>query len=168
MIFLLFALFFGIVFVLLNTQIPISNEKKKITSSSVQIIQVFDGDTFSAKINGVTEKIRILGIDTPEVAGGYREGECFGENASAFTKKVLAGKSVVLIPSKTGDDTDQYGRYLRYVEIDGKDFGKILLEEGYAQSYKKFPHDKRAVYNTLESQAKTQQKGLWGKCFSSY
>lgn len=165
LVFVSFSIFFGIVLSLENKTFPIANEKKNVVASSVQIIQVFDGDTFSAKINGVTEKIRILGIDTPEVAGGYQQAECYGENASAFAKKMLAGKSVTLIPSQTGDDTDQYGRYLRYVEIDGTDFGKTLLAEGYAQSYKKFPHDRKSDYNSTEQKAKLAYKGLWGKCF---
>lgn len=137
---------------------------KKYTEEVV-VAQVFDGDTFSAKINGVTEKIRILGIDTPEVSGGYKDAECFGENASVFTKKKLTGKIVTLYESKIGDKTDKYGRFLRYVEFEKKDFGELLILEGYAQSYKKFPHDRKLEYNQSEKNAKDQKKGLWGKCF---
>ncbi len=115
-------------------------------------------------MDGVVEKIRILGINTPEVSGGHRDAECFGAEASTFVKKILHGKSVVLSTSKTGDHVDRYGRFLRYVSIDGKDLGAMLILEGYAESYKKFPHDRRDEYNKLEKKAKTAKNGMWGKC----
>lgn len=159
-----FFIIIGLILFWIETTSPKNISQNNFQPETVKIEQVFDGDTFSAKINGVNEKIRILGIDTPEVSGGYREGECFGENASVFTKKTLAGKSVMLISSKTGDQTDQYGRLLRYVELNNEDIGKTLIAEGYAESYKKFPHDRKQEYNSLEKKAKSEKKGLWGSC----
>lgn len=164
---LFLLIFFGEYWYQVIKNIPLSSEPPA-NAELVTVVQVFDGDTFSAKINGVTEKIRIVGIDTPEVSGGYRDAECFGKEASVFTKALLSGKSVQLQTSRLGDKTDKYGRLLRYVVLDGKDVGEMLISKGYAESYKKFLHDRRNEYNQQEINAKNSKMGLWQKCFSSH
>lgn len=125
------------------------------------IWKVIDGDTLEVIRNEEVVKIRILGIDTPEKEGGFRPAECFGDHASDYAKTFLESKTAVLLESKTGDKVDKYGRLLRYVFIDGKDFGGHLITQGYAESYKKFPHDRKHHYNTLETQAQKNKKGMW-------
>lgn len=126
-----------------------------------EIWNVIDGDTLEVIIHEKTEKIRILGINTPEKEGGFRTAECFGDHASDYAKEYLDNKKVLLLESKTGDKKDRYGRLLRYVFVEGEDFGAHLIKEGYAESYKKFPHDRQSYYNTLESESQKQNKGMW-------
>jgi len=125
------------------------------------ILYTFDGDTYSVKVNEKKEKIRVLGIDTPEKKGGFRPEGCFGDHASDYAKEQLQNKKVGLLKPSTYENTDKYGRLLRYVFLDGQDFGAHLISEGYAFSYKKFPHPRRAHYNALEKEAQKNKKGMW-------
>ena len=67
----------------------------------------------------------------------------FGREASAFTKAALEGKTVLLQKDRTGDTVDRYGRWLRYVLLDGDNFNARLIRDGYAHAYRRFPFSKR-------------------------
>jgi endonuclease YncB( thermonuclease family) len=96
------------------------------SSTAWEVINIVDGDTIDVRSSaGVTERVRIIGIDTPE------RGECgFSEAASALASMV-SGKSVRL-PSGARDDRDRYERILRYVDADGRDAGRELIIKGFA------------------------------------
>lgn len=153
-------LFFGC------TEISAPKEREEKTIN-YKIEYIYDGDTLSLIIDGKKEKIRILGIDTPEV-DGYRTAECYGDDASAYAKEYLKKKRVTLLKSKIGDEKDRYERLLRYVFVEGKDFGAHLIKEGYAESYKIFPHDRMEYYNELEKEAQENKKGMWNEENCSY
>src|SRR3954470_18399328 len=85
-----------------------------------------DGDTLW--LSGIG-KVRLIGIDTPEVFG---QAECFGEAASAFTARVLPPGTHVRYRLGV-DPRDRYGRALAYVYLaDGRLFNELLAERGYA------------------------------------
>jgi len=135
--------------------------EKERETDEYPVVHIFDGDTYFINVNGKKEKIRVLGIDTPEKEGGFRPEGCFGDHASDYAKEQLTNKKVGLLKPSTHENTDKYGRLLRYVFLDGQDFGAHLISEGYAFSYKKFPHPRRAYYNTLEKEAQKNKKGMW-------
>ena len=92
---------------------------------------VIDGDTF--RYNG--EKIRIVGIDTPETHPSRCPlEEELGPRAAVRLQELLNEGSFELRPL-AGRDTDQYGRYLRYVIRNGNSIGDTLIAEGLARSY---------------------------------
>jgi len=108
---------------------------------------VYDGDTLLATKDGVEEKVRLIGIDSPEIdACGY------GEARSALNEAVL-GQYVTLVGGAEAD-RDQYGRLLRYVELDGEDLGLRLIEEGLAaarfDSRTGQPHDREDAYRDAD------------------
>lgn len=107
------------------------------------VVSVIDGDTFDAERDGTRERVRIIGIDTPE-----RE-QCGYEEATAAAKAVIAGRAVTLMPGAE-TDRDKYGRLLRYVEVDGSDVGLGLIEQGLAvaryDSRTSQPHDRELAY----------------------
>ena len=144
-----------------NTEIVETKTYENIEIELYPVLYVFDGDTFETNINGKKEKIRILGIDTPEVDGGFRTADCYGDDASKYAKEYLKGKNVAFLTSKIGDEKDKYGRLLRYVFVDGVDFGAHLIETGYAENYKTFPHDRRSYYNQIEKTAQNAKIGMW-------
>src|SRR5260221_11641408 len=72
----------------------------------VQITRVVDGDTIEVNLNSKVEKVRFLGINTPETVDPRKPVECFGPEASQETKKLLAGQVVVL--EKDTEDKDKY------------------------------------------------------------
>jgi micrococcal nuclease len=124
------------------------------------VLGVADGDTITVDIEGTRERIRLIGIDAPEVGG---TPECFGDEASVYAKGMLSGAAVGLVPDPTQDDRDRYGRLLRYVVLaDGTDFGAQLLQLGYAHEYTyDNPYQRQATYRTAESTAHSADRGLW-------
>ncbi len=126
------------------------------------VARVVDGDTLGVTFaDGKQEKVRIVGIDTPETVDPRKPVQCFGREASDYMKVLVSGKTVIL-EKKPDEDRDKYGRLLRYVMLDGQDIGAQMIGEGYAFSYKVFPHPRLAQYNQLERQARSERRGLWG------
>lgn len=136
-------------------------------SLNATITHVVDGDTFDAELDGVGKvRIRMLGVNTPETVDPRKTVECFGKDASNFSKKTLGlGSRVWLEPDPMADERDKYGRLLRNVVLkDGTDYNALLIREGYAYAYLGFPLDpKRKVeLKALEKEAKAAKRGLWG------
>ncbi|MDD2891888.1 MAG: thermonuclease family protein, partial [Candidatus Gracilibacteria bacterium] len=97
----------------------ISYKQESGTGILYDVISVVDGDTIKIDINGKTETIRILGIDTPEkfaTRTGYKE--CYGEEASDYAKKLLTGKKVRIEFDDTQDKNDKYGRVLAHIFLE--------------------------------------------------
>lgn len=90
------------------------------------VVDIVDGDTIDVRSrDGVAERVRIIGIDTPE------RGVCgFGE-ASVALADLLVGRRVTLVAGAV-DDRDRYGRLLRYVDVGETDAGLELLRRGLA------------------------------------
>ena len=75
----------------------------------------------------------------------------------------IEGKTVMLQKDRTGDTVDRYGRWLRYVLLDGDNFNARLIREGYAHAYRRFPFSKRTEFIRLEEQARRRGIGLWNR-----
>ena len=89
------------------------------------VTKIVDGDTVDVTKAGTTNRIRVIGIDTPEV------GQCGYLEATANMKALLAGKHVNVVAGAR-DDVDRYGRYLRYLDVDGTDAGLRQIQAGLA------------------------------------
>ncbi|MEK7218689.1 MAG: thermonuclease family protein, partial [Patescibacteria group bacterium] len=126
------------------------------------VTTVVDGDTFKVQLDKV-ESVRMIGIDTPETVHPSKPVQCFGREASAKLKELLQGKDIAL-EKNPAEDRDKYDRLLRYVNLDGTDIGAKMIEEGYAYSYKQYPHPRLEAYNALEKAARDGNRGLWGSC----
>ncbi len=107
--------------------------------------------------------MRYIGIDTPETVDPRRPVECFGREASERNAQLVEGRSVGL--ERDVSETDQFGRLLRYVWVDGKMVNALLVEEGYATATV-FPPDVRyaELFAALEAQAREAGRGLWSAC----
>ena len=129
------------------------------------LIKVIDGDTISVSINGRSEIVRVIGIDTPEVVDTRKTVECFGKEASGFATVTLQdNKTLFLESDPTQGDRDKYQRLLRYVWIDGGkvDFGKLMIDGGYASEYTyDLPYKHQKSYKEAEKVAREAKKGLW-------
>ena len=130
---------------------------------SAQVERVIDGDTIQVLVDGTPRVIRLIGVDTPETKHPTKPVQYFGREASAFTKAALEGKTVMLQKDRTGDTVDRYGRWLRYVLLDGDNFNARLIREGYAHAYRRFPFSKRTEFIRLEEQARSRGTGLWNR-----
>lgn len=130
------------------------------------VVKVVDGDTIEARTDrgNETEKIRLLGINTPESVDPRRPVQCFGKEASTFAKQLMEGKRIALKEDVQADDRDKYGRLLRNILLeDGTDVNALLIKEGYAYAYVSFPlnKDRKAEMRRLEQEARTAKRGLW-------
>lgn len=130
------------------------------------VLRDVDGDTVVVKQDDQSDeiKVRLLGVNTPESVDPRRPVECFGKEASHFTKEQLEGKRVLLETDPMADDIDKYGRFLRNIFLeDGTDFNAKLVGDGYAYAYIGFPMDKRrkSQLTRLQNEAAAAQRGLW-------
>ena len=127
------------------------------------VVKVIDGDTFDVEVDGQTKRIRVIGINTPEVVDPRKPVECFGKEASEKAKSILLGKKVYLERDPTQGDTDKYGRLLRYVFLeDGADFGLLMIKQGYAYEYTyNIPYKYQNEYKQAQKQAEEAKIGLW-------
>ena len=130
---------------------------------TAHVERVIDGDTIQVRVDGTRYTVRLIGVDTPETKHPTKPVQYFGREASAFTKAALAGKTVLLQKDRTGDTVDRYGRWLRYVLLDGDNFNARLIRDGYAHAYRRFPFSKRTEFIRLEEQARRRGIGLWNR-----
>jgi len=142
-----------------------SSVEKSLIEATYVVSKVLDGDTIDVKdADGKVERVRLVGIDTPETVDPKKKVQCFGPEASAYLKNMLLGKSVTL-EEKPDEDRDDYDRLLRYVYLDSEDVGSTMLAKGYAVSLcKSFPHPKCEEYDQLEEKAMSEKLGRWGAC----
>ncbi len=129
------------------------------------VSSVTDGDTIKVVIDGKIEKVRLLGIDTPETKDPRKPVQCFGKESSNYSKNLMEGQYVRLEKDPTQGDKDKYNRLLRYVYLsDNTDVNAKLLEQGFAIAYVRYPVLKMDMYKVLQKQAEEKQLGLWAAC----
>ena len=134
----------------------------KIAAEKAKVIYVLDGDTI--EIEG-GKKIRLIGVDTPELNIRENTPDCFATESAKITKQLLENQTVEL--EKDKEDTDKYGRFLRYVYADNVFINEFLLEQGYGRRISIAPNTKYwKELEAAEIEAKEQKRGLWGKCQS--
>ncbi len=130
-------------------------------SSTSFVTRIVDGDTIQIDTG---QKVRYLGMNTPETVDPRRPVQCFGKEASAYNKNLVLNKKVKLV--KDVSETDKYGRLLRYVYLEDGTFVNLkLVQEGYAYS-DTFPPDVAHVADFVKAQkqAREEKLGLWNKC----
>lgn len=133
----------------------------KVESDTVKVTRVVDGDTIIVDLNGVEERVRLIGIDTPEsVHPDASRNLPEGKVASEFTKSRLEGKEIEL--EFDVQERDQYGRLLAYVWYNGEMFNKVLLQEGYAR-VATYPPNVKYVdeFTEIQKVARENNKGFW-------
>lgn len=138
--------------VLINSENPFGRYK---------VIRVVDGDTIIVDFNGKQERVRMIGIDTPEsVHPDMSKNVAEGEIASKYTKGKLEGKEVGM--EFDLQERDHYGRLLSYIWFSGEMFNKTLLKEGYAQVSTYPPNVKYTdEFIQLQREARENNRGLW-------
>jgi len=124
-----------------------------------KVTRVVDGDTIILDGN---ERVRIIGVDTPETKHPQKPVEYFGKEAAAFTKRMVEGKKVRL--EYDWQKQDRYGRTLAYVYLDDGTFlNAELIKQGYGFAYTKFPFKYLDEFRQYEREARENNRGLWKK-----
>jgi micrococcal nuclease len=128
-----------------------------------------DGDTVDVAIGGGEERVRLIGIDTPESVAEDRPVECFGPEAKARLAELLPEGTEVRL-ERDVEARDRFGRLLAYVfrAEDELHVNLVLVEEGFAEARRFEPNTTRqAELDRAEDEAKAAQRGLWPACGST-
>ena len=130
-----------------------------------EVVRVIDGDTFIVSKNETESRVRIIGIDTPEIGRDGGDDECFALQARTMLKELIEGKSVTLSQDPTQGDADNYGRLLRHVTAGGHNVAVQLLSAGAGREYL-YDRDYvgRAHHIAAEAEARSAEAGLWSNC----
>jgi|DewCreStandDraft_4_1066084.scaffolds.fasta_scaffold00167_6 micrococcal nuclease len=158
-----FFIFFAVFALLIGSLIYQKLKNPPATSilkDQAKVSQVTDGDTI---ILADGKKIRLIGIDAPEINFQIEESECFATQAANLLKELIEGQIVSL--EKDKENMDRYGRYLRYVYSDNVFINEFILRQGYAKAILIHPNAKYwKEFEAAEKEAKEAKRGLWGKC----
>ena len=131
-------------------------------SASIQVVRVIDGDTIQVCcIFGDREKVRYIGINTPEIHHPMKGVERYGKEAAEANRKLVDGKTVRL--EFDVQQVDRYNRLLAYVYLkDGTFVNAWLVENGYAVVMTIPPNVKhQALFLKLQREAREAGRGLW-------
>ncbi len=124
-----------------------------------------DGDTITVDMNGTAERIRFIGVDTPETHDPRKPVQCFGKAASKFTRDLIGDNPVRLETDPTNTNRDRYNRLLRYVYLpDGTLVNAEIIKQGYGFAYTSFPFTKSEEFSRYQSEARQAGLGLWSLC----
>lgn len=146
-------------------QLPSANIEEFKSKGYVYVYKVVDGDTIKVFDGHSTNTVRLLGINTPEVKSGVTKEQCYGPEASAYSKSILTHKFVRLETDISQPDRDKYNRLLRYVYLpDGTFINDILVKEGYARVFDKYPASKTPELTISQNLAKVHAAGMWRSC----
>ncbi|MBX3247488.1 MAG: thermonuclease family protein [Myxococcales bacterium] len=127
------------------------------------VLDVIDGDTIRVEVDGVRERVRYIGVDTPELGRRGEPSQPFGEAARDRNRALVDGQRVRL--AFDVGQRDHYGRLLAYVYAeDGSFVNARLVAEGYARVMTVSPNVQHArLFLELERDARAQSLGLWGR-----
>jgi micrococcal nuclease len=132
----------------------------------ITILKVIDGDTVDIDINGNTERVRLIGVNTPETKHPTKPIECFGPEASAHLTQLLPKGTHVRI-ERDIEARDRYGRMLLYLyrESDNLFINLDLVSHGYGTPMSIEPNTfHRNDFVHAAALAETTNVGLWKAC----
>lgn len=157
---------------LLSKALPSTGGHPPRANATGTVTRVADGDTITVATPNGEMKVRLLGINAPEVAHPqeHKAGECYGDQATARMRQLVAGQTVTLTPDPTQADRDRYDRALRYVATTGvSDVGGTLVDEGLAREFhtKAGSTQRSDEYARRAATAQKAGRGLWSACRTS-
>ena len=134
-------------------------------ASTARVIRAVDGDTIVVAVGGREERVRYIGVDTPETVKPGTQVQCFGKRASAYNHALVDGRTVRLVGD--AEARDRYGRLLAYVyrADDGLFVNAALVRGGYATTLTIAPNVAHASeLAALAAEARRAGRGLWSTC----
>lgn len=144
---------------------PHDTNPTPVPAGTYRVVKFDDGDTIVVDMNGVEEKIRFIGVDTPETHDPRKAVQCFGQAASDYTHQRIGDQPVRLETDPLSTNRDRYNRLLRYVYLpDGTLLNLDIIQQGYGFAYLSFPFTKSDDFRIAQTSAREQNKGLWSSC----
>jgi micrococcal nuclease len=138
----------------------------RVLSANATLERVVDGDTIDVEVDGVEERVRLIGIDTPETKKPDTPVECFGPEATAFTESLLP-RGTALYLERDVEARDSFGRLLAYVYVaDSGTFANLeIVRQGYAQPLTIPPNVAHSTeFVEAARAAERADVGLWARC----
>lgn len=136
--------------------------ERPVDAQPARVARVIDGDTLEVSLNGRTERVRLLGVDTPETVHPEKAVQCFGREASAKTEHLLSKRDIFLAADPLAANRDHYDRLLRYVWLpDGTLVNLELIAQGYAHELTVDPYAYQEAFRPAEERARDAGRGLW-------
>lgn len=141
-----------------------TSDAAKLGARNAKVLRAVDGDTILVRdAGGGTERVRYIGVDTPESVKPDTPVQCYGHEASSYNRSLVQGKTVRLVPDR--EPEDKYGRSLAFVYVGNTLVQAELLKNGYARTIEIEPNTSKAEYFAgLERVAIRTNKGLWRAC----
>ncbi|MBN2129504.1 MAG: thermonuclease family protein [Sedimentisphaerales bacterium] len=140
---------------------------RRYHGQTVSVVRVVDGDTLHIDVPGdgsLTEKVRLLGIDAPEMAAAESEPRHFALESAEAARQLVGGRKIALYLDERHATRGKYGRLLAYVELpDGTLLNEWLISHGYAYADQRFQHSYYQKYRQLEAAARARNRGLWAR-----
>ena len=128
-----------------------------------RVQEVIDGDTIKVETGRGVERVRLIGIDAPEVDHTGPDDDCYGEEASSFLEGLIDDKMVWLTFDAECDD--HYDRTLAYVHTHEAFIQRALLQDGMVSSYRVSPNTSFAsLFDSDEDASRLRGAGMWGAC----
>ena len=135
-------------------------------SPTYKVLRVVDGDTIHIDYNGKDEKVRFIGLDTPETKDPRKPIQCFGREATAKMTELAENKNIRLEFDKTQGERDKYGRLLAFVySEDSKNLAYEMIRQGYGNeyTYNSNPYKYQNEFKEAARKAREENKGLWAE-----
>lgn len=129
-------------------------------TSQITVARVIDGDTIELSTG---QRVRYIGIDTPESVDPRTSVQCFATEAATANRNLVQGKEVRL--EKDISETDRYGRLLRYIWVGDTLVNDYLVRQGFARS-SSYPPDVKYQdqFRQAEAEAQSANRGMWAGC----
>ncbi|MEY2535687.1 MAG: micrococcal nuclease [bacterium] len=130
-----------------------------------RVLRVVDGDTIRVRVGGRSERVRYIGVDTPESKKPGTPVECYARRAAAENERLVGGERVRLVLDV--EERDRFGRLLAYVyrARDNRFVNAALVRDGFARTLTVPPNVRFAErFATLATQARRAGRGLWSAC----
>ncbi len=145
--------------------IAAGNDYERYHRKVFRVARVVDGDTVDLAVEDgrrLHTRVRLWGVDTPEVAASDKGEMYYGPQASAFTKAALTGREVEVLLVK-GKTRGLYGRLLAYLKVPGEQvtFNERLVETGHAYADWRVDHPYKERFRNVERRAMRAGQGLW-------
>lgn len=130
-----------------------------------KVVRVIDGDTVDVQLGEDVQRLRLIGIDTPETVAPGQPVDCYGPEASNHMKTLLTGQAVTLQTDPTQDTFDRYDRLLVYIFLGSMNVNEHMIREGFAREYTyRTAYRYQAAFKAAEVEAKQANRGLWAAC----
>ncbi|USQ76031.1 thermonuclease family protein [Ornithinimicrobium cryptoxanthini] len=132
------------------------------------VLSVYDGDTIAVSIDGTRERVRIIGIDAPELARNGQPAGCFAQESASEMQSLVQSQRVHLIADPTQADRDRYDRLLRHVVREGGGHVALTMVQGGYAEEEQFaaPYQYQSDLVAAERDARAEGLGLWSACLA--